>query len=160
MLFSMFTDNPLLVQIIAYAIAGVIATLVHIAVFHLLAWKLFPALQADDYLVKLANLPTMPINDTKRAQNAMQANTLAFLFSTLTAYVLNVQWVFEPGKHSFIVELGLFYAVAAISILFASLLMGALIRYFSMLTSYAFVSNVVCAASINFVVRKYVIFMG
>lgn len=156
----MFVDNPLLVQIIIYALAGVIATLMHIAVFHLLAWKIFPALQTDDYLVRLSNLRIKPISDSKRAYNAMKANSISFLFSTLTAYILNVKWVFEPGKHSFIVELGLFYAVAAISIFFGSILMGGLIKRFGMLTSYAFISNIVSAALINFVVRKYVIFIG
>lgn len=156
----MLADYPLLNQIIAYGIAGIIATIVHILAFHLLAWKLFPALQANDYFVRFANIQTTPLSDSKRSINAMISNTLAFLFSTMTAYILNVIWVFETGRHTFALELGLFFVVAAVSILFASLIMGALIRYFSVLTSYAFLLNVLCAASINFVVRKYVIFIG
>ncbi len=156
----MLVDHPLLAQIFAYGVAGVIATVVHIFVFHLLAWKLFPALDADDYLVRLINLRTHDIADTERAKNAMLANIGAFLFSTLTAYVLNVLWVFEPGRHSFTIELILFFAVAGASIFVSTTLMGALIKRFGMLTSNAFVLNVVCATTINYVVRKYAIFVA
>ena len=156
----MLFENPLLLQLIKYAISGVIATLAHIAVFHMVAWKMFPALQAGDHLVRLLKLPTQAIDDNLRARNSMIANVTAFLFSTLTAYILNIQWVFEAGRHHMLVELALFYAVAAISLVVGTGLMGALIKYFGVLTSYAFVCNIVSAASINFVVRKYLIFFG
>ena len=45
------------VQFVKYSIGGGIATLTHNIVFNLVAWKIFFALQADDWFVKFLNLP-------------------------------------------------------------------------------------------------------
>lgn len=152
--------NENLIQFIKYALAGGLATVTHILVFHLSAWKLFPALQDRDHFVRMLGVRLDPIDESLRARNSMISNTVAFLVSNMVAYILNIIWVFEPGRHPFIIEIALFYAVSGISILIGTVLMGFLIKRFSMLTTYAFVANIFTSVMINYAVRKFFIFNG
>ena len=90
----------------------------------------------------------------------MIANVIAFLIANMVAYVTNVLWVFEAGRHQFIIEVLLFYAVSGIAVFIGTGLMGVLIRKFGMLTTYAFASNIFTAVMINYAVRKFFIFNG
>jgi len=157
---DLLISNENVIQFVKYALAGGLATLVHIVVFHLTAWKLFPALQPQDHAVRFFKLKIRSINDYHRARNSMISNGVAFLISNLVAYVANVFWVFTPGRHSFIVEILLFYSVSALSTFLGTMLMGVLIKRLGMLTTYAFSSNILTAVLINYVVRKFFIFQG
>jgi len=153
-------DAGPVVQFLKYAIAGGIATMTHIFIFHACAWKVFPALQDDDHAVRLFKLHLPPQEDRIRARNSMIDNTIAFMLSNFVAYLINIHWVFEPGRHRFLVEIGLFYAVSGVSVVLGTAIMGYLIRRFGMLTTYAFLANLVTALLINFAMRKFVIFRG
>ena len=153
-------DYDNIIQFIKYALAGGLATVTHILVFHLTAWLVFPALQDKDHLVRLCNLRLRPIEEGHRARNSMICNALAFLVSNMVAYITNVLWVFKAGRHPFIIEILMFYAVSGISILIGTLLMGFLIKRFGMLTTYAFGANIFSAVMINYAVRKFFIFHG
>ena len=152
--------NETVIQFVKYAIAGGAATLVHIGIFHLIAWRLFPALQEHDHAVRMLNLKIVRINDYQRSRNSMISNVLAFMIANMVAYITNILWVFEAGRHHFVVEILLFYAVSGISTFFGTGLMGVLIKRFGMLTTYAFVSNILTAVMINYAVRKFFIFNG
>ena len=147
-----------LFQFIKYGISGCIATLAHILVFHLVAWKMFFALQADDWFVRLFNLHSQELDRTTRSRNSMKANCVAFVISNLVAYLINVYWVFVPGRYPWIMEIGLFYLVSGVAIVIGTGLMGLLIRRFGMLTTYAFGANVFASLMINYVMRKFFIF--
>jgi putative flippase GtrA len=149
-----------LVQFLKYAISGGIATATHIAIFHLLAWKIFFALQPDDWFVKLLALPIPKLDDKTRSRNSMRANAVAFMMSNLVAYLLNIYWVFSAGRYHWIIEIGLFYLVSGVSMIIGTMLMGYLIRRFGMLTTYAFGANIFTALMINYAMRKYFIFNG
>ena len=149
-----------LIQFIKYAIGGGIATLVHIAAFHLAAWKIFPALQEKDTAVVLLKLRVEQLDDATRARNSMIDNGLAFIISNFVAYIINIYWVFHAGRHHWLVEIGLFYLVSGVSIALGTAIMGFLIRRYSMRTTYAFLANLVTALLINFAMRKFVIFKG
>jgi putative flippase GtrA len=149
-----------LVQFIKYAIAGAIATAVHVSVFYFCALKVLPALNQRDVLVGLLHLHAGTVSDAIRARNSVIDNVIAFIFSNLTAYLINIVWVFESGRHNRVVEIGFFYLVSGISTAIGSALMGFLIREFSITTTVAFGANVVVSLLINFVLRKYVIFKG
>ena len=153
-------DAGNLFQFIKYAISGCIATATHILVFHLVAWKMFFALQADDWFVRLLNLPIQELDDATRSRNSMKGNGVAFLISNLVAYLINIYWVFVPGRYHWIIEISLFYLVSGVAIAIGTALMGFLIRRFGMLTTYAFGSNVFAALMINYAMRKFFIFNG
>jgi putative flippase GtrA len=149
-----------LVQFIKYAISGGIATAAHILVFHLAAWKMFFALQPDDWFARLFSLPVEELDDAARSRNSMKSNGVAFVISNFVAYILNIYWVFVPGRHHWLVEIALFYLVSGIAIVLGTGLMGLLIRRFGMLTTHAFGSNLLAALMINYAARKFFIFSG
>ena len=147
-----------LVQFIKYAIAGAIATAVHVCLFYFCALKLLPALNQHDVFAGLLHLRVATVSDAIRARNSVVDNVIAFIFSNLTAYLINIVWVFESGRHNRVVEIGFFYLVSGISTVIGSALMGFLIGRFGITTTVAFGANVVVSLMINFVLRKYVIF--
>ena len=147
-----------LAQFIKYGVAGATATVLHIIVFFLLSWKVFPALAADDVFVRIFGLDVQVITDALRARNCMINNTITFFFTNLIAYVLNILCVFKRGRHHIVVEILLFYAVSAVSLVIGTSLMGFLISCFGMQTTYAFGANIVVSVMINYAMRKFVIF--
>ncbi len=149
-----------LIQFLKYAISGCVATAIHVTIFHLAAWKVFIALQAEDWFVKFFALPVEDLDDATRSRNSMFSNATAFVVSNLAAYLINIYWVFVPGRFHWIVEIALFYLVSGVAIAIGTVIMGALIRRFGMLTSYAFTSNLFVALMINYAMRKYFIFSG
>ncbi len=156
----MHIDSATIIQFIKYALAGGLATITHIVIFHLVAWKLFPSLQDKDHAVKYFNLSIREVSDSTRARNSMIGNFLAFLIANMVAYITNILWVFQGGKYHFIIELLLFYAVSGISVFLGTMLMGVLIKRFGVLTTYAFSSNIVTAVMINYALRKFFIFQS
>ena len=158
---QILAHNPdSLLQFIRYAISGCVAVSTHILVFHLVAWKMFFALQKDDWFVGLLNLPVTAVDDTTRSRNSMKANGVAFVISNLVAYLINIYWVFVPGRYPWILEVGLFYLVSGVAVVIGTVLMAFLIRRFGMLTTYAFGSNCFTALMINYAMRKFFIFNG
>lgn len=147
-------------QFIRYGICGGIATLVHVVIFHLVAWRLFPALEQEDLAVKLFGLSVVHIDVATRSVNSMISNAIAFMFSTTTAYILNIIWVFQAGRHRRIVEVALFFLVSGGSVFMGTGLMGLVIGIFHTRTTYAFVLNIFFSVIVNFSVRKLVIFKG
>jgi putative flippase GtrA len=153
-------DAGPMVQFIKYAIGGGVATATHITIFHLLAWRAFPALQENDWAVKLFKLRVAKEDDSARSRNSMIDNAVSFVFSNFVAYVINIFWVFQRGRHSMLTEIGLFYLVSGVSLAIGTALMGYLIRRYGMRTTYAFLSNLVTALLINYAMRRFVIFNG
>jgi len=154
------SEYATLIQFIKYALAGGVATLTHITIFHLVAWKLFPSLGPQDHAVRFFHLPIREVNDFSRARNSMIGNIIAFFFSNIVAYLINILWVFERGRHSLAIEILLFYLASGISTVIGTVLMGILIKRFGLLTTYAFASNILTAVLINYAMRKYFIFLG
>jgi putative flippase GtrA len=154
------SDSGNLFQFIKYSISGCVATAIHITIFHLLAWKVFLALQAEDWFVKVLNLPIEELDDATRSRNSMLSNATAFLVSNLAAYLINIYWVFVPGRYHWIVEVALFYLVSGVAIVIGTSIMGVLIRRLGMLTTYAFTSNLLAGLMINYAMRKFFIFNG
>ena len=153
-------DSGPYIQFIKYAIGGTVATVTHITLFHLSAWKIFPCLQQHDFAVQVFNLSTPHLDDSTRSRNSMIDNTIGFVFANFVAYIINIYWVFKPGRHSFLIEISLFYLVSGVSIAIGTGLMGFLIKKYGIRTTYAFGSNLVTSVMINYAMRKFVIFNG
>jgi putative flippase GtrA len=148
------------IQFVKYGISGCIAVATHIIVFHLVAWKVFFALQANDWFVRLFKLPIRRLDNATRSRNSMLSNVVAFVISNLVAYIINIYWVFVPGRYHWLMEIVLFYFVSGAALVIGTAMMGFLIRRFGMLTTYAFGSNIFAALMINYAMRKYFIFKG
>lgn len=156
----MIFDNPALIQFIKYAVAGGVATATHIVIFHFIAWKMFPCLQEKDHAVRTLKLTIRKVNDATRARNSMIGNFIAFMIANMVAYFANILFVFQGGKYHIVIEILLFYAVSGVSTFLGTMLMGLLIRRFSLLTTYAFGANIFTAVMFNYAMRKFFIFYG
>lgn len=153
-------DASPLVQFLKYAIGGGVATGVDMLVFFFLAWRVFPALRENDPVATRLHLSVTPVEEEDRSRRFVMCTALAFVFSNLTAYLINIVWVFEPGRYSWPVELALFYAVSGFSICVGTLLGWAMIRFLHLSTSFSYVGKLMAALMINYVCRKYFVFKG
>ena len=149
-----------LVQFIKYGMAGGLATVVDVLLFYFLSWLIFPALTADDKLVTLLNLDIKPVEEMVRGQHFILNRAITFMFSNLTAYIANVLWVFEPGRHSRGKEITLFYIVSGASFLVGTGLGWVLINFWGLSTTSAYIANIFSSVMINYVFRKFFIFKG
>ena len=148
------------VQFIKYGIAGGLATAVDVAVFYFLSWKVFPALTADDAVVKLLDIPITVVDEVTRSRRYLLNKAITFLFSNFTAYIVNILWVFEPGKYKKWVEVALFYVVSIFSFALGTFLGWFVIKFFGMTTTAAYVANMFASVMINYACRKYWVFKG
>jgi len=148
------------IQFLKYSMCGGIALGADMVAFFLVAWLLFPALTESDILVRLFNMQIEPVAESARIINFRVSNICAFMVSNLTAYILNVLFVFEAGRHSRWKELGLFYLVSAISVGIGTELGAALIKGFGLSTSVSYIAKAISTTLINFAARKFIIFKG
>ena len=155
-----------LIQFIKYGIAGGAATAVCVGTFYLMSVFVLDALSPDDTVIELMrkfigiNIPIEPLADGLRARNAAINNSVAFVVSNLVCYLINIAWVFKPGRHHWLVEISLFYLVSGVSFALGTGLQTWLIVQFGIQTTIAFGSNLVTALLINYAMRKFVIFKG
>ncbi len=156
----LFEKNHAGIQFLKYAFCGGIAFAADIVTFFLVAWFFFPALTDDDIFVRIFNLEIQPVSESVRMVNFVICSALAFLVSNMTAYILNVFFVFKAGKHSRWKELGLFYLVSGISIAIGTGVGAALINVFGLATTFSYIAKSVSATLINYAGRKFFIFHG
>ena len=152
--------SPALVQFIKYAICGGVATGVDMLVFYSLSWLVLPALRDNDPVVRLLRLRVRPVDERVRARRFVINTVATFMVSNLAAYLLNIHWVFEPGRHPWYIEIGLFYAVSGISVALGTGLGWAMIRWLHFSTTASYAGKLVASLMINYVCRKFVIFRG
>jgi putative flippase GtrA len=153
-------DAHPVVQFIKYGMAGGLATAVDVVLFYLLAWTVIPALGQDDVVVRLLGIGVKVIDEATRSRNYLIIKCLTFLFSNLTAYLVNIAWVFKPGRHKLWVEVVLFYAVSIVSFALGTFCGWAMIAVFGFSTTFAYAANLVASVMINYVCRKYIVFKG
>lgn len=148
------------VQFIKYALSGGVSMVVDALIFYTFACTLFPALKPDDPLRRIIPLPAHEIGNRQRSRNFVINTLIAFMFSNFVAYLINIHWVFAPGRHTPALELTLFYAVSAFSIFFGTALGWMMIRKLKLSTTFSYAGKIIGATLINFVCRKYLIFAG
>jgi putative flippase GtrA len=157
-------DAPPFVQFIKYGMVGGMATVVHILIFFVAGFLLFPCVSADDPLMKLLSslfgLAAPAVEEALRARYAVYSNIIAFVIANTLCYIANRLFVFRPGRHHVVIEFFLFMAVSAVSVGIGSVLMGVLIQQFGIHTTYAFGANVLSSLAINYMMRKFFVFKG
>lgn len=154
-------DASPLVQFIKYAIAGGLATGVSILLFYTLGSTLWPCLTKNDFIRGLFNLPIATgLTDDVRGWRAVYCNAVSFMISNGVAYAANVLFVFKRGRHTWRVEIGLFYLVSGVAAVIGTFMMKTLIAQAGLTTTIAFGANLVSALMINYAMRRFVIFKG
>lgn len=156
----LFEKNHPGIQFLKYSMCGGIAMAADMLTFFLVAWLLFPALTDSDVLVRLFHMQVAAIPEHVRIVNFCIGNAIAFLVSNLTAYILNILFVFRAGKHSRLKELGLFYLVSGISVGIGVVVGVLLIKGFGLSTTYSYIAKAISTTLINYAARKFIIFHG
>jgi len=155
-------DNPI-IQFLKYGICGGLATAVDMGVFFLVAWLVFPALTESDPFTKLLgflHFDVRMVSESLRLRNYWIDKVICFMFSNLTAYILNVLFVFKPGKHKRHHEMMLFFALSTLSFVIGTFAGDVLIRFFGLDTTYSYIAAMISALMINYAGRKFLIFNG
>lgn len=156
----LFEKNQPVFQFFKYSFCGGVAFAVDMVVFFLVAWLVFPALTETDPFVQFFNMQIEPIPEQVRSINFIIGNLIAFMASNMTAYILNVLFVFKAGKHSRLKELGLFYLVSGISVGIGVAVGVVLIEGFGLSTTTSYVAKAISTTLINYAARKFIIFHG
>lgn len=142
-------EAPVTFQFIKYAALGVITTLVQVGLFTWFSHTLFPA---HDYL------GDAPIPHALKERNAILSNLLAFPVAMVFNYFVNVCLVFTPGRHSRAKEFGLFALISFLAF-GVGLLCGPALISRGLDPWIAQGGLVVGSALVNFVCRKYLVFL-
>lgn len=130
---------------------GASATLVQLIIVFALSYTIIPAM--DGMMVN-----GQPITKGTRAFNLVINNLIAFPFSNLVAYLLNALWVFTPGRHSKLKEFAMFTGISLFSLLIG-LSITLLIEWYNWPTGLAQIGIVITSAMVNYVCRKFLIFL-
>ena len=137
------THTPL--QFLKYSLAGVIASGTYLACFAILNETVLPA--------------DISQPGASRGWNFLFSSSLAFSVATTVAYIINQAWVFQPGRHGRVKEFTLFYLIAAVAFLAATPLGSVVVAFFSVNEYAVFVLVVGISAMVNFLGRKYWVFL-
>ena len=163
-------DAPVIVQFGKYAVAGGIATAVSQGLWLVLCFTVFPAFSAEEietyrsFLAKIhIDLPTLEIEsldltDSERAKNSTIANAIGWFFANIVAYLANVWWVFEGGRHHRALEFLYFTIISGISTLAGIAAGPLLIELFGISTGASQLSLLVTAVLVNYACRKFFVF--
>lgn len=138
-------DKALPLQLVKYGLAGVLSAVLDLFIFYLLAHCFLPCVDTS-------------FGDLRRAQYFMVDKSVAFLIANAFSYWLNSRWVFIPGRHGRITEIGLFLAISMTAYLIGLFISRSLIAYVGVSTHLAAIVCIAVATAINFVCRKLIVF--
>ena len=137
------THTP--VQFLKYSLAGLIASGTYLACFALLNETVLPADVSQP--------------GAERGWNFLFSSMVAFSLATIVAYLINQAWVFQPGRHSRVKEFSLFYLIATVAFLAGTPLGSVVVAYYSVNEYGVFILVVGFSAMVNFLGRKYWVFL-
>ena len=135
------------IQFCKYVFAGGLATLAYLLVFSLSNELVFPAGKELEAKVRWINYTL--------------SCSLAFFFSNFVAYVVNIKWVFKPGRHSRRKEVFLFLMASFVAFLIGTPLGAWIVANYDAINEYlALGVTIVASVMVNYTARKFFIFKG
>ena len=132
------------VQFIKYGLAGAVATAIHFVIFTTLNETILPA--------------NTSLESAERGWNFFWSFSIAFLLATTVAYLANRRWVFQSGRHSGLIEFGLFFLFAAAAYVLGTPLGAYLVAKYPLNEYFVYLIVVVISVLVNFLGRKFVVF--
>lgn len=141
------------IQFLKYVVCGGLATLTLSVIVFVLSQTIFPA-------VKGMVIDGVVLDEAVRKRNLVLNNTIAFPFSAIVGYILNVMFVFKPGKLSRFMEMLLFFLVAAAGFFPGLWVVDYLVGHYHTPSTVATLAFIMTSFMVNFVFRKFVIFKG
>ncbi len=138
-------------QFVKYGLAGVVAALAHNGLVLVLTLTVLPA-------GKGMLIDGQVLDEVVRNRHLLWANTLAWPVGTVVAYVMNTTFVFTPGRHSKLVEAGLFALVGALGFFPGLLVVDWLAGHLGLPSTVAQLGFILTSVAVNFLCRKFLIF--
>ena len=132
------------VQFIKYGIAGLIATGIHFLIFAILNETIFPA--------------DISQSGGRRGWNFFGSFSVAFFLANIFGYLANRHWVFQPGRHSRLVEIALFYVIAIVAYVLGAPLGAWLVATFPINEYLVYLVAALASILVNFLGRKLLVF--
>ncbi len=139
------------IQFLKYVFCGGLATVTLSVIVFVLSETVFPA-------VKGMVINGQVLDEALRKHNLLLNDAIAFPFSAVVGYVLNVKFVFKRGKLSRGMEAFLFCLVAALGFFPGLWVVDYLVEHFHTSSSLATVAFVTTSFMVNYVSRKFIIF--
>ena len=124
--------------------AGGFATAVHFSIFTALNETVLPA--------------DVGLEGAQRGWNFFWSFSIAFLLANTVAYLVNRRWVFQSGRHSRLVEISLFYALAVTAFLLGTPLGAYLVATYPINEYFVYLMLGLTSVVVNFLGRKFVVF--
>ncbi len=140
-------DTRPLAQFIRYGIVGASATVLHLVILTALSKWVYPSIDPD-------------LADEVRANRTSINTVIAFFIANIYTYIINVRYVFVPGRHHRAVELIAFLSVSALSLGLQILIIQVLIRGFGAPTWPATFVAIGLTAVVNYLSRRFLVFKG
>ncbi|MDF7798958.1 GtrA family protein [Pontiellaceae bacterium B1224] len=149
-------------QVVKYLVSGGISVVVVQVTFYLLAWLVLPCMRATDPVARL--LVTLGFTVEAASEAELKRNfwiimVICFLLSNAVAYLLNMLFVFNTGRHRKVIEILLFFGASLLQFLFIWI-GGILISVFKWEVTYSNLAMLAAGLIVNYLVRKYIVFRG
>ena len=152
-------DN-ILTQLVKYAFCGGVAVAVDQITFYLLAWLVLPALRLTDPVAQLLTklgLTVQHVSEADLQKNFWMIKIICFILSNTVVYILNIKFVFQSGRHSRAIEVGMFFGFSLLQFVYiwiASLL----ITQFNWEVTYANLTMLMLGILTTYFIRKKIVF--
>jgi putative flippase GtrA len=131
----------------------------------LTGWSAFDGKPIEGWVVEDGGVLVNPmivdgqvLDEAVRKRNIVLNNSIAFPFSAIVGYYLNVLFVFKPGKLSRSMEMILFFLVAAIGFFPGLWVVDYLVGRYHTPSTVATLAFIFTSFMVNFVCRKFIIF--
>lgn len=138
-------NTPFLIQFGKYGLCGVLSVI---------TFAIVVAIGQASFPEKF----TLDLDPATRSRNIALLHFLAFLPSNFTAYYLNRLFVFTPGRHNPLKEIGLFTLISFFSFSLGEMIPLWLVSQYNIPNVAAHGSFIISSALINFVARKFFVF--
>jgi len=148
-------------QIIKYLFFGGITCVVDFVVFYLFAWLVFPSLRATDPFNQIIGWfggSITPVNEKVLIHNFYINKVICFFCSNTVAYITNLLFVFNDGRHNRLKEGLLFYTFSIVSFVLFTAFSAVLIKNAHWDVTYSNIFVFTLAMFTNFTFRKKFIF--
>jgi putative flippase GtrA len=154
--------DSVVTQIVKYVFCGGISVVVDQAVFYVLALSVFPCLRLSDPVFRL--LGTLGLSLQAAGEDELKRNFwiikgICFVLSNGVVYLLNARYVFRTGRHRKMVEIFLFFGSSLFQFFFIWL-GGILITVLKWEVTYSNIVMLTVGITINYIVRKKIVFKG
>ena len=150
-------NNDIKKQFLLYFLCGCIAASVDTIVFYSFAIYVLPAITEGDVVFRFLGGHISIADVEVQRRNFIYCSIIAFIFSNVSAYLLNIKYVFISKKTYWYREVVLFLCISLVSI-FLGINAGTIMLKLNAGTTLSYLIKLLTSLCFNFLGRKYLVF--